>query len=169
MNNNIPIECFNSIYKDNYNQLFRYCKRILKNEHTAHDAVHDVFLKLFKQDYSKISDHINQWLYTVCYNHSLKLLKKQNRLISFFEEDESLDEERTPSEQLEFQEKVRLLSKFMKKLSKNQRQVLKHRFYNDLSYDLTAKKVKLTSGNVGFIQNRALNKLRVLMKKALSK
>ena len=168
MNDTIPVEVFNSVYNDNYRKLLRYAKGILKNEHTAEESVQEVFLKLCKQDYSKVSGHVNQWLYTVCHNHSLKLLKRQNRFVQIFD-DESLVEDRDPSEELEFQEKVKAVFKFMKKLNKNQIEVLKCRFYDDLSYEQTGKKVKITSGNVGFIQNRSLNKLHDLISKELSR
>jgi len=168
MSTTISVEDFNSIYNDNYKKLVSYAKKILKNDHSAEESVQEVFLRLFKQDYDKVGGHVKQWLYTVCHNHSLKMLKKQSRFVGIFEE-ESLDEYRNPAEELEFQEKVKFLAKFMKKLSKNQREVLKCRFYKDLSYALTAKKIKLTSGNVGFIQNRALHKLETLLNKALSK
>jgi RNA polymerase sigma factor (sigma-70 family) len=55
----------------------------------------------------------------------------------------------------------------MRKLTKRQRDVLKLRFFKDLDYNESAKKLKTTSGNIGFHQTTAIQKLRKMMEKHL--
>lgn len=165
---NIPIEKFNELYANHYKILVRYAKSIVHDESVAEEIVQETFFRLFKQDYNKIITYVKQWLYTVCYNHSLKVLRKETRYVDG-EEDESIDESRNPSESLLFQEKVKALKKCMRKLTPNRRNVLKHRFYKDLNYMQSAKKMKTTEGNIGFLQHAALKDLKVMMKKELNK
>lgn len=165
---NIPVDIFNNVYTTNRANLLRYAKKIVHDEHRAEETVQDVFTKLLKQDYDKIKTHINQWLYTVCRNSSIKVLNKNKRYVEAFE-DESLDETRNPSENLEFQEKLKLLKKCMRKLTTRQREVLRCRFFKDLNYEQSAKKMKTSSTNIGFLQCTALKELRVIMNKEINK
>jgi len=151
-----------------YKKLLAYSINITKDRQRSEETVHEVFTRLWKQDYDKLSGHMSAWLFTVCRNCSLKTLKKNKRYVEAFE-DESLVEDRDPSEELEHNEKKRLMLELMKMLSDKQKSVLICRFYQDLNYEQTGKKVGATVGNVGFLQNRALNKLRILMEKELSK
>lgn len=164
----IALNIFNGLYTDYYKRLLTYSNSIVRDENRAQEVVQDCFHKLLKQDYSKIETHPVQWLYTVCRNSSIKVLKKNQRYVEAHEHD-SIDETRDPSEQLEFQENVKILKKCMKKLSPRQQEVLKFRFFKDLNYEQSAKKMKTTSGNVGFLQSTALKELRALIFQQLNK
>lgn len=165
---NIPVDIFNNVYSDNYTKLLRFAKSILHDNHRAEESVQEAFTKLLKQDYDKVKTHINQWLFTVCRNDSIKILNKNKRYVEALEND-SIDGSRDPSEELEFQEKIKILKKCMRKLSPRQREVLKFRFFKDLNYEQSAKKMKTSSSNIGFLQCTTLKELRIIMNKEINK
>ena len=165
----ITTEEFNNIYVEFHKRLLAYTNKFVRDDNRSEEIVHEVFSKLLKQDFDKIKDHIMQWLFTVCRNTSIKFINKNKRYVYNATEDESLDESRNPSEELEFQEKLKLLKKCMRKLTPRQRQVLKCRFYKDLNYEQAAKKLKTSSTNIGFIQCTTLKELRSLLNKDLVK
>jgi RNA polymerase sigma-70 factor (ECF subfamily) len=160
----IPSEIFEELYKREYRKLCAYAYRFLKDEQRAEDAAQEAFFRLTKQDYEKLEGRLESWIYTVCRNCSFKQKAKDSRFVEICDEDvNELDESRTASEQMDLDYHKKILKKCMRKLTKRQRDVLKLRFFNDLDYNESAKKLKTTSGNIGFHQTTAIQKLRKMM------
>ena len=155
------------IYNNNKNKLFTSCLKIVKDRHTAEDILQEIFLRLHKQDFSKIEDHIEMWLFTVCRNLSIKHYHKRERLVligdDFIEEED--EQAIIPDESLMNKERVQKLIKLYKKLPKKQLQAIKLRYYKDLDYNQIAKKMKTTSGNVGYMLSTGIGSLRAFFLK----
>src|SRR6476659_1411620 len=60
-------------------RLLRYAQRLLGDPESARDVVQFVFLRLCDQSSADIDDRLAQWLYTVCRNRALDLLKSNGR------------------------------------------------------------------------------------------
>ena len=164
--NTIPTELLNQLYAEKHRELYLYSNRIVKDDQLANDVVQECFIRLYKQDYDKWKDRLIPWLFTVCRNLSIKFLNKKNRFVEIFETDyDKIDESRSASEQMDLEYQKKLLKKYMRKLTKRQRDVLKLRFFKDLDYSQCAKKLKTSSGNIGFQQCTAIQNLRKLMSK----
>jgi RNA polymerase sigma-70 factor (ECF subfamily) len=164
--NTIPTELLNQLYAEKHRELYIYSNRIVKDDQLANDVVQECFIRLHKQDYEKWKDRLIPWLFTVCRNMSIKFLNKKNRFVEIFETDyDKIDESRSASEQMDLEYQKKLLKKYMRKLTKRQRDVLKLRFFKDLDYNQCAKKLKTSSGNIGFQQCTAIQNLRKLMSK----
>ena len=161
---NIPIGIFESLYKDHYNKLRRISYNILKSEHASEDIAQETFLRLSKQDYSKIEDHVVPWLYLVCRNSSLKYIRKNKRNVPLLDHDnDKIDEVRGPKDELIFKERCAELKVALAKLTDRQRDVIISRFYKDLNYEETTKELKISGGNIGYTQSNAIKVLRGLM------
>ena len=160
----ITTEEFNQVYKEYYRRLCGVVYKILKDHERTNDVVQNVFLKLFKQNYDELRSNPFPWLCVVCRNDSLKVIRKEKRYqeLSDFHLDQFIDETNGLDNTV-FAERVRELKKAMESLTKKQKDVIMTRFYADLSYKECAKKLKITKGNVGFIQNAAIAKLRSLL------
>ena len=164
--NTISTELLNQLYAEKHRELYLYSNRIVKDDQLANDVVQECFIRLYKQDYDKWKDRLIPWLFTVCRNLSIKFLNKKNRFVEIFETDyDKIDESRSASEQMDLEYQKKLLKKYMRKLTKRQRDVLKLRFFKDLDYSQCAKKLKTSSGNIGFQQCTAIQNLRKLMSK----
>lgn len=153
-----------ALYK---NRLYVASEKILKDHHKAEDVIQDVFMRLQKQDFSKIESYISEWLFTVCRNCSIKLYHNRNRYVFTDDIDEldCVDESDSAPQEMMKTELLKAVVKLTKKLSKNQQKALKLKYTKDCSYNEIAKKLKTSNGNVGFMLNNAISRL----KKALHK
>ena len=162
--NTIPTELLNQLYAEKHRELYLYSNRIVKDDQLANDVVQECFIRLYKQDYDKWKDRLIPWLFTVCRNLSIKFLNKKNRFVEIFETDyDKIDESHSASEQMDLEYQKKLLKKYMRKLTKQQRDILKLRFFKDLDYNQCAKKLKTSTGNIGVQQHTAIRTLRKMM------
>jgi len=164
----ITTEEFNQVYNEYFKRLCGSVVKIIKDIDMTREIVQDVFMKLLKQDYEAIQPKLAQWLFVVARNTAFKRLKKEQRYeeLNDIDLDKCIDSDNVldPLDSLVLQERIKELRAAMSQLSNKQQNIIKYRFFQDLSYAECAKKLKLTGGNVGFIQNRAINKLRELIK-----
>ena len=59
--------------------LIGYAATILNDADRARDVVQDTFIRLCQQDIEKVRDNLKSWLFTVCRNRALDLLRKEKR------------------------------------------------------------------------------------------
>jgi RNA polymerase sigma-70 factor (ECF subfamily) len=60
-------------------RLVRYARRLVGCEDQARDVVQFVFLRLCDQSPEEIGERLAQWLYTVCHNRALDMLRGARR------------------------------------------------------------------------------------------
>lgn len=60
-------------------RLLRYLKRMVP-EQFARDVVQDAFVKLWQEDPERLKGHEAPWLFRVCRNRALDILKKEGRM-----------------------------------------------------------------------------------------
>ena len=60
--------------------LRRYAARMLRDEHAAADAVQHVFLQLCRQTPERIGGRLAPWLFQVCRNKVLDMLRRRQRM-----------------------------------------------------------------------------------------
>ena len=147
--------------------LLQYSLSILHDLDRARDTVQETFMRLHTQDQSAIEGHLSQWLFTVCRNCSLKLLKKESRYISV--ENEEFEHHRvenvSPLQAMARRETIERLMEHVKALPKNKQEVVRLRFHGDHSYQQISEITGLSVGNVGFILNAAMHHLREKMER----
>lgn len=153
--------------KEYESPLIGYAMTILKDLERSRDVVQDTFIRLYKQDVEKVKGGLKTWLYTVCRNRALDVLRKEKRMISV--DDEILSQEAShapaPDAATDNHERIEQLMEILDKLSDNQKEVIMLKFQKGMSYDEISKATGLTSGNVGFLLHNGLKKLRELMPK----
>lgn len=131
----------------------------------ARDVVQDTFIKLHRQDPASIQGKLKSWLYTVCRNRSIDVLRKENPMMtSAGEAFENLnDNEPDPSRAMERQERFDEVLRFLERLPDNQREVIRLKFQGDLSYKEISEVTGLSVSNVGFLIHTGIKRLRTLM------
>ena len=60
--------------------LTRYAAQLTGNVDTARDVVQDTFLRLCQADPDRVQGHLAEWLFTVCRNRALDVLRKESRM-----------------------------------------------------------------------------------------
>lgn len=145
--------------------LLGYANTIMHDLDRARDVVQDTFIRLCQQEITKVRDNLKSWLFTVCRNRALDLLRKDKRL-------QPLDEVRwqriaghepQPDQQLDHDERFAQVMQYLDRLSANQREVILLKFHQGLSYQEITKVTGLTSGNIGFLIHTGLKRLREIL------
>lgn len=151
--------------------LIAYTAGILAGDtEKARDVVQDSLLKLYLTDPAKVRDSLKAWLFTVCRNRALDVLRKDHRL-DWGNDDAigatpSFDPD--PAENADSQELYARVWDLVEKLRPNQREVIRLKFMHDCSYQEIADVTGLSVGNVGFIMHMAIKKLRELLHRELN-
>ena len=139
------------LYEDS---LLRYATWVIRDHELAREVVQETFLRLCREDPSKVSDHVAQWLFTVCRNLAFDTRKREARMTPL------LDAEIGVDSNLENREAVGEIFRLVKDLPKNQREVVYLKFQCDLSYKEISEVTKLSVGNVGLLLHTALKAIR---------
>lgn len=145
--------------------LIGYASTILNDPDRARDVVQDTFTRLCQQDIAKVRGNLKPWLFTVCRNRALDILRKEKR-------NQPLEEIRwkkvagpglQPDEQADQQERLAQLTIYLDRLTSNQREVIILKFQQGLSYQDIRKITGLTTGNIGFLIHTGLKRLREIL------
>jgi RNA polymerase sigma-70 factor (ECF subfamily) len=139
--------------------LLRYALRMTGNLERAREVVQDTFLKLWETDPKTVEDHLAPWLFTVCRNRVLDVQKKEKRMHPV-EEPIVLAPDIGPAEQYEKRQTQNTLFQLVDSLPPNQREVVRLKFQNDLSYREIAEVLGLSVSNVGFLLHTAIRAIR---------
>lgn len=142
--------------------LTRYAAHITGDVERAREIVQDTFLKLLRQKPAQIRDHLAQWLYTVCRNRALDVLRKERRMTGISDAQLQLQTHSGPavSAALEQEEQLADILKILNTLPANQKEVLRLKFQSDLSYEEISRITSLSVSNVGFLIHTGLKTIR---------
>ena len=147
---------------DYESSLIGYARTYLYDLDRARDVVQDTFIRLCKQDPEKVKVHLKSWLFTVCRNRCLDVIRKNKRI-------EPLDEvgwrkiashDDSPTEKAEHNDRYLDVMRYMDRLSDNQKEVILLKFQQGLSYEEIERVTGLTSGNIGFLIHAGMKRLR---------
>jgi RNA polymerase sigma-70 factor (ECF subfamily) len=142
--------------------LLRYATRITGDLERARDVVQDTFLRLCREHPEKLNSHLTEWLFTVCRNRALDVVRKESRTRSLTEFDLSSRESVDPSPALaaERHETTADILRAIDELPANQQEVIRLKFQNDLSYREISRITTLSVSNVGFLIHTGIKTLR---------
>lgn len=151
---------------DRYEQrLTLYTAKILGDLEGARDVVQDTFLKLCKADQEKVNQHLAAWLYTVCRNRALDILRERKKHAQM---DERLTSWRpidgpTPTQQAEHNESASQMLALLGDLPEHQQEVIALRFQHDLTYREIASITERSVSTIGYLIHEGLGTLKQWM------
>jgi RNA polymerase sigma factor (sigma-70 family) len=142
--------------------LTRYAAHITGDIERAREVVQDTFLKLCRQKPAQIRDHLAQWLYAVCRNRALDVLRKERRMTGISDAKLELQTHSGPevSAILEKDEQLSDVLDILHTLPANQQEVIRLKFQGDLSYLEISQITNLSVSNVGFLIHTGLKTIR---------
>ena len=145
--------------------LTRYAMRFTGDLEKARDVVQDTFLQLCRQEPARVKGHLAQWLYTVCRNRALDVMRKESRMTVLHEEDGlmAVDQGQSPARLVETREMVTGVLGVLNQLTSNQQEVIRLKFQDGLSYREIGQVTGLSTSNVGFLIHTGIRKLRQKM------
>jgi RNA polymerase sigma factor (sigma-70 family) len=142
--------------------LTRYAAHITCDIERAREVVQDTFLKLCRQKPDEIRSYLAQWLYTVCRNQALDVIRKEKRMtgISDAQLDLQAHSGAEVSSEMEKTEQLADVLKILNTLPSNQQEVIRLKFQGDLSYLEISRVTSLSVSNVGFLIHTGLKTIR---------
>jgi RNA polymerase sigma-70 factor (ECF subfamily) len=164
--------------------LVRYAQSIVGDLESARDVVQDTFVRWCRMQESgsrsqdsgtngqvplgRLATHPDSsrqeaWLFTVTRHRALDVLRKNRRIVPLNLPDERPCTDPGPDAALASRDTEQSLLRLLDALPPNQREVIRLKFQNDLSYREIAEVTQLTETNVGFLLHTGLKKLRTLL------
>jgi RNA polymerase sigma-70 factor (ECF subfamily) len=145
--------------------LIQYAARLLGDPERARDVVQDTFLKLCQQERAELEDRLAEWLYTVCRNRALDVMRKERRmsLLSDEQRNGQVHHEPGPAEACEVRDAAARAFAMIETLPPNQREVIRLKFQHGFSYREISRISGHSVSNVGFLIHVGLKTLRARM------
>ena len=143
-------------------RLVRYAARITRDVERARDVVQEAFLRLLREDRSRVEPVLAEWLFAVCRNLALDIAGKEKRMR--FLEDHSARLETcpgpAPEAAAEAVETRDALLRLLERLPAAQQEVLRLKFQEGLSYKEIGRVTRRSVSHVGVLIHQALKSIR---------
>jgi RNA polymerase sigma-70 factor (ECF subfamily) len=140
--------------------LLRYASRFLDDLEKARDVVQDTFLRLCRENPARLDGRLGPWLFTVCRNRALDVLRKEGRLADLDDADEPASPAPAPPRVLEGQEALRDVLRVLATLPASQQEVLRLKFQEELSYEQISAVTGRSVSHVGVLIHNGLKTIR---------
>jgi RNA polymerase sigma factor (sigma-70 family) len=139
-----------------------YAAKLLGDAEGARDVVQETFLRLCAQDRSQVEPHLAEWLFTVCRNRALDVLRKEGRMSRLSEEQMHVvpSADPNPSDVLERREEAARVVRLLEALPDNQREVVRLKFQNGFSYREISRITGHSVANVGYLIHAGMKTIR---------
>ncbi len=147
--------------------LIAYASALLHDVDRARDVVQDTFIRLCAQPPGRVREHLKSWLFTVCRNRAMDILRKEKNTTPL----EDIRWKKVagpglqPDELIDLAERHAQLMAMLERISPNQREVILLKFQQGLSYHEIHQITGLTTTNIGFLIHAGLKRLRDLIPK----
>ncbi len=155
---------FVSLYNRYKGAVYAFCLKMLLNREQARDTMQDTFLRVYEhRDRLLKTDSFRSWLFTIARNQCLNQLRRQGWQVALEPEHEDSPSMRlegsTPIHELEKNEQVALVNRYLAALKPEYREVIVLREYQNLSYDEIAA---ITRSSLGAVKSRLFKARRTL-------
>jgi len=157
---------YESLYKEYYNRIFRYCKINLYREELAQDICQEVFIRAWKalpKFFLKEGGTFQAFLFRIARNLIIDLSRKRKEFS--LENYSEMAVEEDFEEKLDRKEALEKVKIAMSKLSDKDRQLIILRYFEELSHAEVSKILGIKEGNLRVRTIRLLKKLKNLIKK----
>ena len=148
---------------DHYERgLTLYASRLLGDPDRALDVVQETFCRLCRQRRQDIEDHMAQWLFAVCRNIALDVMRKESRMKPLTDTRIASEEAAgpSPSQAMEQRDRESQVLNAIASLPTRQQEIVRMKFQHGLSYRQISEVTKDSVSNVGYLLHHALKSLR---------
>ena len=172
-----PTRGLEELFRDLETPLLAYAMRLTRQNAAAQDCVQEAFLRLHPRLAAGEVRDPSAWLYRTVHNLAITNLRSAGKIVSFDALHPAHDEE-SPSrqdtnpaladpaplpdaevERLEASGLARIVFERLRRLDPRAGEVVRLKFYEELSYKEIAARTGLTVGHVGYILHRSLKSL----------
>ncbi len=148
-------EAFGELVKRNQNFIYRTAMGYVGDSETARDITQDVFIKAYRGlPYFRDDAQFTTWLYKICKNQCLNLLRHRK-----LETGEAVKGEQSAESQIPLRLGMR---KLIDLLAEEYREIIMLRYFQDLKYDEIARYLDIPISTVKIRLYRAKRELKKL-------
>lgn len=141
--------------------LVRYALRLTGDLERARDIVQDTFEKLLAETTELADDHLPRWLFTVCRNRAAEIHRRDQRLEPLAPDAAPpACDHLGPAAIAERNDASARVLGLLATLPENQRECVRLKFQDGLSYKEISAATGLSVSNVGFLIHTALKTIR---------
>jgi RNA polymerase sigma-70 factor (ECF subfamily) len=143
-----------------------YAARLLGDADAARDVVQDTFLRLCAAaDRDGLAPRLAEWLFTVCRNRALDVLRKERRMTHLNQDqvERCLSPAPGPADAAERRELASRVLDLLENLPPGQREVIRLKFQNGFSYQEISRISGYSVSNVGYLIHHGMKTLRGLL------
>ncbi len=139
-----------------------YAARLLGDAEAARDVVQETFLRLCSQPKDQLDGRLAEWLFTVCRNRALDVLRKEKRMSQLGDNQAGnrVSHDPGPTEVVERRESTARVLELLDALPPGQREVIRLKFQNGFSYQEISRISGYSVGNVGYLIHVGLKTIR---------
>ncbi len=160
MNENDRKRWVRGLFLEYEGRLLRYVMKFTNHE-KASEIVQESFLKLMKvDDPSKLSGKELAWLFRVSRNRALDRLKKEKPMSQLKPGQDIPFESDSPEETLQRDQQISAATQMLKSLTPTQKEVIRLKFQEELSYKQISEITGHSVSHVGVILHESIKKLR---------
>ena len=150
--------------------LIRYALRVTGEVEIARDVVQDTFLRLCQADRAELEGHLAPWLYRVCRNRALDVMKKENRMQAL--DTQQLEARPSPAAPpgtvAERNETEAMLLDAIAGLPEKQREAFTLKFQEQLSYKEISEITGYPLTNVRYLIHNSLKRMGQMLGRQLA-
>ncbi|MCA9135897.1 MAG: sigma-70 family RNA polymerase sigma factor [Planctomycetales bacterium] len=150
------------VFRENELPLMGYATYLLGDRDRAGDVVQDAFVRLCKQPKEEVRERVRQWLFRVCRNRALDIMKKESRMKTLDDAKASrqISRDSDPSSIAEMAERHENAQSLLAELPGRQQEVIRLKVHGGLSYQEISELTGLSVGNVGYLLSTGLKLVR---------
>jgi RNA polymerase sigma-70 factor, ECF subfamily len=157
---NGDVKAYGRIYTLYVERIYRYVYYLVRDKMTAEDLTEEVFIKAWKSigNCKGRERTFSSWLYRIAHNHSIEMMRKNRREISF--ENVNIADDSDPEKAAEDSLELQDVFEAVKSLPEQQKQVILLKFLDDAGNEEIGRILGKRQGTVRALQMRALINLR---------
>lgn len=142
--------------------LCRYALSLAGDLARAKDAVQETFLRLCKAERGQVEGHEAAWLFRVCRSRVIDIQRKEQPMQTLTPQQASTlaAPGHNPAESAMQNDARQTLPRLMNRLPERQREAIRLKFQQSLSYREIARVMKTSESNVGFLIHTGVKSLR---------
>jgi RNA polymerase sigma-70 factor (ECF subfamily) len=154
-----------SLYDEYFDRIARYIYVRLGDRNEADDLAGEVFLKALEslKSYKERGIPMQAWLFRIAHNVLVDRLRKKGRMATVPIDGVPVEAREDPAAMAEKSIEMERVNEAMQKLTPEQREVVRLRFFGDLSSKEVGAILRKSDGAVREMQRAAVEKLRRLL------
>ena len=158
-------DAFGRIYDHFADKIYRFIYFRVGHKEVAEDVLSDTFVKSW-QKINQINSPtaLSGWLYQIAKNNIIDYYRLKKELIPLGDVEEFLEDEANPVDLLNLSFQQAKIVNLLSQLPVDQQQVIKYKYFEDLTNEEIAYVMGKTEGSIRVLQHRAIVKIKELLK-----